>query len=133
MTYVDSFILQFEVENAALRETKEQQEAKIEELKKQVQGKTRSLFDEICNDQKKICTIILFTHVFAAFEKKCGSGAGGPSRPGQAQRLSSLTFGCFQVTGKNPQVLTGPAPSQRMLTTKGETEGRDKTGNSSYT
>uniref|UniRef100_A0A3B4FFN1 Pleckstrin homology, MyTH4 and FERM domain containing H2 n=1 Tax=Pundamilia nyererei TaxID=303518 RepID=A0A3B4FFN1_9CICH len=33
----------------------------------------------------------------------------------EAQRLSSLTFGCFQVRGKNPQVLTGPAPSQKTL------------------
>lgn len=31
-------ILQFEVENAALRETNKQQEAQIEELQRQVQG-----------------------------------------------------------------------------------------------
>uniref|UniRef100_A0A3B4ZV35 Pleckstrin homology, MyTH4 and FERM domain containing H2 n=1 Tax=Stegastes partitus TaxID=144197 RepID=A0A3B4ZV35_9TELE len=62
---------------------------------------------------------------------KCGGGRGVLCRPGEAQRLSSLTFGCFQVRGKNPQVLTGPAPSQRTLSTQGETEGRDKTGNAS--
>uniref|UniRef100_A0A4W6FXB0 Pleckstrin homology, MyTH4 and FERM domain containing H2 n=1 Tax=Lates calcarifer TaxID=8187 RepID=A0A4W6FXB0_LATCA len=50
--------------------------------------------------------------------------------PGEAQRLSSLTFGCFQVRGKNPQVLTGPAPSQRTLSTQEETEGRDENGKS---
>lgn len=36
-------------------------------------------------------------------------------RTGEAQRLSSLTFGCFQVRGKNPQVLAGPEPSHRTL------------------
>uniref|UniRef100_A0AAQ5Z659 Pleckstrin homology domain containing, family H (with MyTH4 domain) member 2 n=1 Tax=Amphiprion ocellaris TaxID=80972 RepID=A0AAQ5Z659_AMPOC len=70
------------------------------------------------------------TCVFAVFEQKCGGGRGVLCRPGEAQRLSSLTFGCFQVRGKNPQVLTGPAPSQRTLSTQGETEGRDKTGKS---
>ncbi|CAN9500031.1 unnamed protein product [Ophioblennius macclurei] len=94
---------EFEVENAALRETNKQQEAQILELQKQVQ----------------------------AFELKCGAGRGVPCRPGEAQRLSSLTFGCFQVRGKNPQVLTGPAPSQRTLSTPGETETGDKTDQSS--
>lgn len=36
---------------------------------------------------------------------------------GEAQRLSSLTFGCFQIRGKNPQVLTGPEPSQKSIST----------------
>ncbi|XP_019112890.2 pleckstrin homology domain-containing family H member 2 isoform X2 [Larimichthys crocea] len=91
---------EFEVENAALRETNKQQEAQIEELQRQVQ----------------------------AFEQKYSGGRGVLCRPGEAQRLSSLTFGCFQVRGKNPQVLTGPAPSQRTLSTQVETaECRDKT------
>ncbi|KAM6915989.1 pleckstrin homology domain-containing family H member 2 [Xenentodon cancila] len=90
---------EFEVENAALREVNKQQEAQILELQKQVQ----------------------------AFEQKHSSGRGVLSRPGEAQRLSSLTFGCFQVRGKNPQVLTGPTPSQRTLSTPGETDGRDTT------
>ncbi|XP_030603638.1 pleckstrin homology domain-containing family H member 2 isoform X2 [Archocentrus centrarchus] len=89
---------EFEVENAALRETNKQQEAQILELQKQIQ----------------------------AFEQKCRVGPGVLCRPGEAQRLSSLTFGCFQVRGKSPQVLTGPAPSQKTLSTQGETEGRDK-------
>ena len=39
------FVPQFEVENAALRETNKQQEAQILELQKQVQGKSlRRLF-----------------------------------------------------------------------------------------
>lgn len=63
-----------------------------------------------------------------ALEQKC---AVAPSKPGEAQRLSSLTFGCFQVRGKNPQVLTGPAPLQRTLSSQGETEEGDKTEKSS--
>ncbi|KAM7385102.1 hypothetical protein PAMP_001199 [Pampus punctatissimus] len=94
---------EFEVENAALRETNKQQEAQILELQKQVQE----------------------------FEQRCGGGRGVVCRPGEAQRLSSLTFGCFQVRGKSPQVLTGPAPSKRTLSTQEETEGRDKTEKSS--
>lgn len=69
--------------------------------------------------------------VLAAFEQKCGGGRGVLCRPGEAQRLSSLTFGCFQVRGKSPQVLTGPAPCKRTLSTQGETEDRDITGESS--
>uniref|UniRef100_A0A3B4B0W8 Uncharacterized protein n=1 Tax=Periophthalmus magnuspinnatus TaxID=409849 RepID=A0A3B4B0W8_9GOBI len=45
------------------------------------------------------------------------------TKPGEAQRLSSLTFGCFQVRGKSPQVLTGPSPSQR-----GEGVGSEERG-----
>ncbi|KAG7511976.1 pleckstrin-likey domain-containing family H member 2 [Solea senegalensis] len=87
---------EFEVENAALRETNKQQAAQILELQNQVQ----------------------------AFEHRCGGGGRGALiRPGEAQRLSSLTFGCFQVRGKNPQVLTGPAPSQRTLSSQEEAEG----------
>uniref|UniRef100_UPI0037E74C52 pleckstrin homology domain-containing family H member 2 n=1 Tax=Semicossyphus pulcher TaxID=241346 RepID=UPI0037E74C52 len=93
---------EFEVENAALRETNQQQETQIDELQRQVQ----------------------------AFEQKLAAGGRGVlSRPGEAQRLSSLTFGCFQVRGKSPQVLTGPAPSLRTLSTQGESE--DKTERSS--
>uniref|UniRef100_A0A673FX66 Pleckstrin homology domain-containing family H member 2-like n=1 Tax=Sinocyclocheilus rhinocerous TaxID=307959 RepID=A0A673FX66_9TELE len=36
---------------------------------------------------------------------------------GEAQRLSSLTFGCFQIRGKSPQVLTGPEPAQKSVST----------------
>ncbi|KAF3842399.1 hypothetical protein F7725_024350 [Dissostichus mawsoni] len=91
---------EFEVENAALRETNKQQEAQILELQKQVQ----------------------------AFEQKCGAGRGVLCRQGEAQRLSSLTFGCFQVRGKSPQVLTGPAPCQRTLSTQGEAEDIEENG-----
>uniref|UniRef100_A0A8C1YA74 Pleckstrin homology domain containing, family H (with MyTH4 domain) member 2 n=1 Tax=Cyprinus carpio TaxID=7962 RepID=A0A8C1YA74_CYPCA len=46
-------------------------------------------------------------------------GSGGPVQPnvGEAQRLSSLTFGCFQIRGKSPQVLTGPEPSKKSIST----------------
>ncbi|XP_034040743.1 pleckstrin homology domain-containing family H member 2 [Thalassophryne amazonica] len=91
---------EFEVENAALRETSKQQEAQILELQSQVQ----------------------------VLEQK--SGDADLLRPGEAQRLSSLTFGCFQVRGKSPHVLSGQAPSQRTLSTQPETEDRDKIENS---
>ena len=52
---------------------------------------------------------------FPALEQKRGLSVGVGARPGEAQRLSSLTFGCFQVRGKSPQVLTGPEPSQRTV------------------
>ncbi|XP_056291232.1 pleckstrin homology domain-containing family H member 2 [Pseudoliparis swirei] len=90
---------EFEVENAELREANEQQEVQLGELQKQVQS----------------------------FEQKCGGGRGVLCRPGEAHRLSSLTFGCFQVRGKSPQVLTGPAPCQRTLSNQGGAEGRDAT------
>lgn len=71
---------------------------------------------------------MLLRHVCAASEQTGGAGRGVLCRPGEAQRLSSLTFGCFQVRGKSPQVLTGPAPSQRTLSTQEEAEHRDKNG-----
>uniref|UniRef100_A0A3Q3WEG2 Uncharacterized protein n=1 Tax=Mola mola TaxID=94237 RepID=A0A3Q3WEG2_MOLML len=46
-------------------------------------------------------------------ERKKVCGPGALRRPGQAQRLSSLTFGCFQVTGKNPQKSSKQAASSR--------------------
>ncbi|XP_077960053.1 pleckstrin homology domain-containing family H member 2 isoform X2 [Gasterosteus aculeatus] len=90
---------EFEMENAALRETNKQQEAQIGELQKQVQS----------------------------LEQKCGGGREVLCKPGEAKRLSSLTFGCFQVRGKSPQVLVGPAPCQRTVSSQEETEGRDTT------
>uniref|UniRef100_A0A8C5B2T6 Pleckstrin homology, MyTH4 and FERM domain containing H2 n=1 Tax=Gadus morhua TaxID=8049 RepID=A0A8C5B2T6_GADMO len=83
----------FEMENAALRESNRQQEAQIQELQKQVL-------------------------------------AGVGPRPGEAQRLSSLTFGCFQVRGKSPQVLTGPEPSQRTVSAQPLREAKWGGGNS---
>ncbi|XP_077352285.1 pleckstrin homology domain-containing family H member 2 isoform X2 [Festucalex cinctus] len=85
---------EFEVQNAALRETNKQQEAQIGDLKKKM--------DE--------------------FEQKCSGGRAVLCKPGEAHRVSSLTFGCFQVRGKSAQVLTGPVPSQRSLSTEEESE-----------
>ncbi|KAB5581919.1 hypothetical protein PHYPO_G00181110 [Pangasianodon hypophthalmus] len=76
---------EFEVENASLRETNQQQESQILELKRQIQ----------------------------VLEQAVGHRGSDPAKPGQAQRLSSLTFGCFHVQGKSPQVRTGPMPVQR--------------------
>ncbi|XP_068182982.1 pleckstrin homology domain-containing family H member 2 isoform X2 [Antennarius striatus] len=89
---------EFEQENADLRQTNKQQEARIGELQKKVQS----------------------------LEQKRGDGRGLLSRPGEAQRLSSLTFGCFQVRGKNPQVRSGPAPSLKTLSTEGESGGANR-------
>nr|XP_055026906.1 pleckstrin homology domain-containing family H member 2 [Misgurnus anguillicaudatus]XP_055026907.1 pleckstrin homology domain-containing family H member 2 [Misgurnus anguillicaudatus]XP_055026908.1 pleckstrin homology domain-containing family H member 2 [Misgurnus anguillicaudatus] len=79
---------EFDVENASLREINQQHESEIQDLKRQVQAMT------------PLCS-------------------GGPVQPngGEAQRLSSLTFGCFQIRGKNPQVLAGPEPSQKSIGT----------------
>ncbi|XP_024152637.1 pleckstrin homology domain-containing family H member 2 isoform X1 [Oryzias melastigma] len=89
---------EFEAENAALRETNKQQETQILDLQRQVK----------------------------AFEQKPSGGHGVLECPGEAQRLSSLTFGCFQVKGKSPQVLSGPAPSQRSLSVQGESDDREE-------
>ncbi|XP_057703666.1 pleckstrin homology domain-containing family H member 2 isoform X2 [Corythoichthys intestinalis] len=94
---------EFEGENAALRETNKQQETQISELKKKMEE----------------------------FEQKCSGRRTVPCKPGEAQRVSSLTFGCFQVSGKSAQVLTGPVPSQRSLST--ETEETDDAVNNETT
>ena len=65
-----------------------------------------------------------------ALEQKRGLSAGVGPRPGEAQRLSSLTFGCFQVRGKSPQVLTGPEPSQRTVSAQPLREAKWGGGNS---
>uniref|UniRef100_A0A8C9VYV0 Pleckstrin homology, MyTH4 and FERM domain containing H2 n=1 Tax=Scleropages formosus TaxID=113540 RepID=A0A8C9VYV0_SCLFO len=39
-------------------------------------------------------------------------------KAGEAQRLSSLTFGCFQVRANNPQIIRGPEPSRRTISFK---------------
>lgn len=91
-------------------------------------------FNCVANFQKTpsahLCNNIFQTD-FTAFEQKCG-GTGGAAQccPGEAQRLSSLTFGCFQVKAKNAQVLTGPEPSQRSLSSL-ENEGQDQNGKAS--
>lgn len=46
----------------------------------------------------------------------CSDGTLRPN-VGEPQRLSSLTFGCFQIRGKRPQVQTGPEPSQKSIST----------------
>ncbi|KTG46679.1 hypothetical protein cypCar_00014405 [Cyprinus carpio] len=80
---------EFDIENASLREINQQQEAEIQDLRRRLQAMELTL------------------------------GSGGPVQPnvGEAQRLSSLTFGCFQIRGKSPQVLTGPEPSKKSIST----------------
>ncbi|XP_073690761.1 pleckstrin homology domain-containing family H member 2 [Garra rufa] len=80
---------EFDIENASLREINQQQEAEIQDLRRRLQALEPTL------------------------------SSGGPVQPsvGEAQRLSSLTFGCFQIRGKSPQVLTGPEPSQKSIST----------------
>ncbi|XP_056617338.1 pleckstrin homology domain-containing family H member 2 [Triplophysa dalaica] len=79
---------EFDVENASLREINQKHESEMQDLKKQLQATNPS-------------------------------APGGPvqANVGEAKRLSSLTFGCFQIRGKNPQVLTGPEPSQKSIST----------------
>nr|XP_015218797.1 PREDICTED: pleckstrin homology domain-containing family H member 2 [Lepisosteus oculatus] len=52
----------------------------------------------------------------ATEQKQCSSAP----KPGEAQRLSSLTFGCFQVRAKSPQVQTRPEPGHRAVTSRQE-------------
>lgn len=115
------------MENAALRENNKKQEAQILELQNQVQGEkeytpvhtcTRCLCAVAGSETSCVCVCVSSS----ALEQRSSGGRGAPSRPGGAQRLSSLTFGCFQVRGKNPQVLTGPTPSQRTLSTQEESD-----------
>ncbi|XP_058238898.1 pleckstrin homology domain-containing family H member 2 isoform X1 [Hemibagrus wyckioides] len=91
---------EFEVENTSLKETNQQQESQILELKRQIQ----------------------------VLEQAVGHRGSDHAKPGQAQRLSSLTFGCFHVQGKSPQVRTGPVPVQKstgsVCTTLTHTDGR---------
>ncbi|XP_005998342.1 pleckstrin homology domain-containing family H member 2 [Latimeria chalumnae] len=42
-----------------------------------------------------------------------GKKSSPTHKPGEAQRLSSLTFGCFQVRAKSPQTLPGKEESSR--------------------
>ncbi|KAJ8359681.1 hypothetical protein SKAU_G00162060 [Synaphobranchus kaupii] len=79
---------ELEVENGALRDTNQQQSSQIMDLQKRVQEM----------EQKRAGTT--------------------QSKPGEAQRLSSLTFGCFQVRAKSPHVLTGPEPGRRTVSTQ---------------
>uniref|UniRef100_A0A3B4WF39 Pleckstrin homology, MyTH4 and FERM domain containing H2 n=1 Tax=Seriola lalandi dorsalis TaxID=1841481 RepID=A0A3B4WF39_SERLL len=113
--------------------TVEEKAAKIKEWVMLKLSEVETLFGKNAYMNKQTTYILLFRHVcvIAAFEDKCVGGRV-LCRPGEAHRLSSLTFGCFQVRGKNPQVLTGPAPSQRTLSPQGDTEGRDETGKSSH-
>ncbi|TRY88747.1 hypothetical protein DNTS_029676 [Danionella cerebrum] len=46
-----------------------------------------------------------------------GSSCTAQDTVGEAQRLSSLTFGCFQIRGKSPQVQTAPGPSLKTIST----------------
>ncbi|KAF7710663.1 pleckstrin homology domain-containing family H member 2 [Silurus meridionalis] len=91
---------EFEVENGFLKETNQQQESEILELKRQIQ----------------------------VLEQATGPRGSDHAKPGQAQRLSSLTFGCFHVQGKSPQVRTGHIPNQKstgsVCTTHTHTECR---------
>ncbi|XP_016392682.1 pleckstrin homology domain-containing family H member 2-like [Sinocyclocheilus rhinocerous] len=85
---------EFDIENASLREINQQQEAEIQDLRRRLQ----------------------------AMELTLGSGGSIQPNVDEAQRLSSLTFGCFQIRGKSPQVLTGPEPSQKSVSTQPDRE-----------
>ncbi|TSK42142.1 Pleckstrin homology domain-containing family H member 2 [Bagarius yarrelli] len=67
-------INEFEEENSSLRDANQQQESQLLELKRQIQVMEQDA-------------------IHRGFDQV---------KPGQAQRLSSLTFGCFHVQGKSP-------------------------------
>lgn len=120
----DVFLPQFEVENAALRETNKQQEAQIGELQKKMDGRYETQgYPFICEKMPHYCI-----GRFSEFEQKCSGKRAARGKSGEAHRVSSLTFGCFQVRGESAQVLTGPVPSQRSLSVEEETEGRVNIG-----
>lgn len=60
---------------------------------------------------------VMFLCCVLVMEQTLGSGVLVQPSVGEARRLSSLTFGCFQNRGKIPQVLTGPEPSQKSIGT----------------
>uniref|UniRef100_A0A673VZ23 Pleckstrin homology, MyTH4 and FERM domain containing H2 n=1 Tax=Salmo trutta TaxID=8032 RepID=A0A673VZ23_SALTR len=115
-------------------------EAQVEE-QKQIRAQDAKTVEEKAAKIKewvmlKLCEVQYMKYILKSLFHVCvpaleqKRGVGVQSKPGEAQRLSSLTFGCFQVRGKNPQVLTGPEPVQRTLRTQPEAEGGNNTGQS---
>uniref|UniRef100_A0A7N6ARU4 Pleckstrin homology domain containing, family H (with MyTH4 domain) member 2 n=1 Tax=Anabas testudineus TaxID=64144 RepID=A0A7N6ARU4_ANATE len=114
------------------QQLEEQKQNRLQDAKT-VEKKAAKIKEWVMQKLSEVKTVncaFCYTVIIPKASYKCGGGQGVLCRPGEAQRLSSLTFGCFQVRGKNPQVLVGPSPSQRTLSTQGETEGRDKAGKS---
>ncbi|KAG9344565.1 hypothetical protein JZ751_011236 [Albula glossodonta] len=88
---------ELEVENSSLRETNQQQSSQIQDLQRQVQ----------------------------AMEQKRATAA--QPKPGEAQRLSSLTFGCFQAQN----LPAGPSAPSRLVEkqqSKGQRSGQPSPG-----
>lgn len=93
------------------------------ELKRQIQGIVShaeqiflvSIQYLVCSSTYCVGQFPTLNHIYcvSVLEQAEDYRGSDHAKPGQAQRLSSLTFGCFHVQGKSPQVRTGPMPVQR--------------------
>uniref|UniRef100_A0A8C1A1U4 Pleckstrin homology, MyTH4 and FERM domain containing H2 n=1 Tax=Cyprinus carpio carpio TaxID=630221 RepID=A0A8C1A1U4_CYPCA len=99
--------------------TVEEKAAKIKEwvMRKLNEFDIENASLRVINQQQEELLSVMFLCFVLAKEPTLGSC--GPVQPivGEAQRLSSLTFGCIQIRGKSPQVLTGPEPAQKSVST----------------
>uniref|UniRef100_A0A671K4T1 Pleckstrin homology domain-containing family H member 2-like n=1 Tax=Sinocyclocheilus anshuiensis TaxID=1608454 RepID=A0A671K4T1_9TELE len=97
------------------QQLEEQKQNRIQDAKT-VEEKAAKIKEWVMRKLNELLSVMFLCFVLA-MEPTLGSG--GPVQPsvGEAQRLSSLTFGCFQIRGKSPQVLTGPEPAQKSVST----------------
>uniref|UniRef100_A0A3Q2DE99 Pleckstrin homology domain containing, family H (with MyTH4 domain) member 2 n=1 Tax=Cyprinodon variegatus TaxID=28743 RepID=A0A3Q2DE99_CYPVA len=108
-----------------LRASLQDKEEVISQLEQQLEEQKQNRLQDAKAVEEKAAKIkewvMLRLSEVNTFEQRSLSDRGVLCKTGEAQRLSSLTFGSFQVRGKNPQVLTGPAPS-RTLSPQEETD-----------
>uniref|UniRef100_A0A8C0YE88 Pleckstrin homology, MyTH4 and FERM domain containing H2 n=1 Tax=Cyprinus carpio carpio TaxID=630221 RepID=A0A8C0YE88_CYPCA len=113
------------------QQLEEQKQNRIQDAKT-VEEKAAKIKEWVMRKLNEVCSCFLYRKFFIIFPvmesvmllccvlaMELTLGSGGPVQPnvGEAQRLSSLTFGCFQIRGKSPQVLTGPEPSKKSIST----------------
>uniref|UniRef100_A0A8C1RK71 Pleckstrin homology domain containing, family H (with MyTH4 domain) member 2 n=1 Tax=Cyprinus carpio TaxID=7962 RepID=A0A8C1RK71_CYPCA len=113
------------------QQLEEQKQNRIQDAKA-VEEKAAKIKEWVMRKLNEVCSCFLYRKFFIIFPvmesvmllccvlaMELTLGSGGPVQPnvGEAQRLSSLTFGCFQIRGKSPQVLTGPEPSKKSIST----------------
>uniref|UniRef100_A0A672T9D8 Pleckstrin homology, MyTH4 and FERM domain containing H2 n=1 Tax=Sinocyclocheilus grahami TaxID=75366 RepID=A0A672T9D8_SINGR len=97
------------------QQLEEQKQNRIQDAKT-VEEKAAKIKEWVMRKLNELLSVMFLCFVLAM---ELTLGPGGPVQPsvGEAQRLSSLTFGCFQIRGKSPQVLTGPEPAQKSVST----------------
>uniref|UniRef100_A0A8B9LL37 Pleckstrin homology domain containing, family H (with MyTH4 domain) member 2 n=1 Tax=Astyanax mexicanus TaxID=7994 RepID=A0A8B9LL37_ASTMX len=117
------------------QQLEEQKQSRIQDAKT-VEEKAAKIKEWVMRKLKEVCVclcvcVCLYASILTDF--LVDLSAGSNTKPGEAQRLSSLTFGCFQVRGKSLQVLTGPVSAQRSDngTCAFQTRTADKTPGSS--